>query len=167
MSDAGHMALIITMVVAGYAAIASFTGAWRRVPELTASGRYAFYSIPVLLTVTTVALIYAFVIRDFSVRYVAENSNLAMPQIYTWVAFYAGNAGSLLYLALIYVAMAVAAVVMVRRKLPYTAPYVTGILALFLLFFIGVMLFLANPLERLPITPADGQGINPLLIRRS
>ncbi|MGH2544184.1 MAG: heme lyase CcmF/NrfE family subunit, partial [Ardenticatenaceae bacterium] len=162
MTDAGQMALVISMVVALYVAFASFMGAMRRVPELTASGRYAFYSIPILLAVSTAALVYAFVQRDFSVRYVAEHSNLAMPQSYTWVAMYAGNAGSLLFLAIVYSAMAVLAVVMVRRKLPYTAPYATGIMALFLAFFLGVMIFLANPLERLPFTPADGQGINPL-----
>ena len=37
-------------------------------------------------------------------------------------------------------------------------------MALILAFFLGIMLFLANPLERLPIAPPDGQGINPLLV---
>ncbi len=164
MIEAGQMALVISLVVALYAGLASFVGAARRVPELAASGRYAFYTVPILLTVSTVALIYGFVARDFSIRYVAENSNLAMPEIYTWVALYAGNSGSLLFLAIVYSAMAVIAVAMARRRLPYTAPYATGIMALFLAFFLGVMVFLANPLERLPFTPADGQGINPLLI---
>ena len=93
MVDAGQLALVIALVVTAYAAIASFIGAWQRIPDLTASARYGFYSVPVLLLVSTGALVYAFVTRDFGVRYVAENSNLAMPHVYTWVAFYAGNAG--------------------------------------------------------------------------
>ena len=164
MVDAGQLALIIAMVVTAYAAVASFVGSWQRVPDLTASARYGFYSVPLLLLVSTAALVYAFVTRDFSVRYVAENSNLAMPHIYTWVAFYAGNAGSLLYLALVLATVSAIAVLTIRKRLPHTTPYALGTMALILAFFLGIMLFLANPLERLPIAPPDGQGINPLLV---
>ena len=164
MVDAGQLALIIAMVVTAYAAVASFVGSWQRVPDLTASARYGFYSVPLLLLVSTAALVYAFVTRDFSVRYVAENSNLAMPHIYTWVAFYAGNAGSLLYLALVLATVSTIAVLTIRKRLPHTTPYALGTMALILAFFLGIMLFLANPLERLPIAPPDGQGINPLLV---
>ncbi len=164
MVDAGQLALVIALVVTAYAAIASFIGAWQRIPDLTASARYGFYSVPVLLLVSTGALVYAFVTRDFGVRYVAENSNLAMPHIYTWVAFYAGNAGSLLYLALVLAIVSAIAVLTIRKRLPHTTPYALGTMALILLFFLAIMLFLANPLERLPIVPPDGQGINPLLV---
>ena len=164
MVDAGQLALIIALVVTAYAAVASFVGSWQRVPDLTASARYGFYSVPLLLLVATAALVYAFVTRDFSVRYVAENSNLAMPHIYTWVAFYAGNAGSLLYLALVLATVSAIAVLTIRKRLPHTTPYALGTMALILAFFLGIMLFLANPLERLPIAPPDGQGINPLLV---
>ena len=164
MVDAGQLALVIAMVVTAYAAIASFVGAWQRIPDLTASARYGFYSVPVLLFVSTAALVYAFVTRDFSVRYVAENSSLAMSPIYTWVAFYAGNAGSLLYLALVLAVVSAIAVLTIRKRLPHTTPYALGVMALILAFFLAIMLFLANPLERLPITPPDGQGINPLLV---
>ena len=120
--------------------------------------------MPLLLLVSTAALVYAFVTRDFGVRYVAENSNLAMPYVYTWVAFYAGNAGSLLYLALVLAAVSAIAILTIRKRLPHTTPYALGTMALILLFFLAIMLFLANPLERLPIAPPDGQGINPLLV---
>ncbi len=156
MVEVGQMALVISLLMAGYVAVASFVGTGRKIPELIVSGRYALYTIPVLLLISTGALIYAFVVNDFSVRYVAENSNLAMPHVYTWVAFYAGNAGSLLFLALVFSALAVLAVLSMRRKLPYTAPYATGLMALVLAFFIAIMIFLANPLERLDFMPLDG-----------
>lgn len=164
MVEAGQLALIIALVVTAYAAAGSFIGAWQRIPELTASARYGFYCVPLLLLVSTLALIYSFVTRDFSVRYVTENSSIAMPHIYTWVAFYAGNAGSLLYLALVLAAVSTAAVLTIRKRLPHTTPFALGTMALILLFFLAIMLALANPLERLPFTPPDGQGINPLLI---
>ena len=164
MVDIGQLALVIGFVVTGYVAIASFGGVFNRMPELTVSGRYGLYTVPVLLAISTLALVNAFVTRDFSVRYVAENSNLAMEKQYTWVALYAGNAGSLLFLAFVFSLLAVLAVVVMRRKLPYTTPYATGIMALVLTFFLGVVIFLSNPLDQLPFTPADGQGINPLLL---
>ena len=162
--DAGQLALVLAFIAAVYVVPASFLGVFRRIPELVVSGRYGMYSVPVLLLIATMALIYAFVDNDFSVRYVAENSNLGMPRAYVWVAFYAGNAGSMLFLGVIFAIMAVATVASMRSRLPYTAPYATGVLAIVLAFFLGVMVFLANPFSRLAIIPLDGQGINPLLV---
>ena len=162
--DAGQVGLVIALVVAGYVVLASLLGAWLQLPELAVSGRYALYAVTVPLLFSTFALVYSFVGDDFSVRYVAENSNLAMPDAYTWVALYAGNAGSLLFLALVLAGLSVLAVASIRRRLPHSAPYATGIMAVVLTFFLGIIVFLANPLERLPVEPADGQGINPLLV---
>ncbi len=164
MADIGSVSLVIALVVAAYAALGSLVGAWQRLPELVASARYGLFTVPLLLLVSAAALVYSFVAHDFSVRYVAEHSNLAMPSVYTWVAFYAGNEGSLLYLALAFSALSVLAVLSIRKRLPYTAPYATGVMALVLAFFLGVMVFLANPLARLPVALPDGQGINPLLV---
>ena len=162
--EAGQIALVLALMASVYAAAASIIGVSRRSSELLVSGRYALYSVLPLLLVATAALVYAFVTNDFSVKYVAENSNLAMPQAYTWVAFYAGNSGSMLYIAVVFSLMAVIAVAGIRKALPYTSPYATGIMSLVLAFLLGVMVFLANPLARLAIVPLDGQGINPLLV---
>ncbi len=162
--DAGALALPIAMLAAAYAGAGSLLGGWRRAPALALSARYGFYTVPALLAIATAALVYAFVSQDFSVRYVAENSNRAMPAAYTWVAFYAGNAGSLLFIAFVFSLISVAAVRGLASKLKQTAPYSTGLMALTLAFFLGVITFLANPLERLPFIPPDGQGINPLLV---
>ena len=162
--EAGQIALALAFAVSLYAAFASILGVAKRSSELLVSGRLGMYSVPVLLLVATAALVYAFVTSDFSVRYVAENSSLAMPRAYTWVAFYAGNAGSMLYIAVVFSLMAVLAIASIRKRLPYTAPYATGIAALVLAFLLGVMLFLAHPLSTLENVPMDGQGINPLLV---
>ena len=164
MVEVGQISLVIALLVAGYATFASFLGAGLRLPELAASGRYGLYSMPFLLLVPAAVLVDAFVGNDFSVRYVAENSNLAMPKAYTWVAMYAGNAGSLLFLALVLAGISVVAVRGLSRGLPHTGAYASGILMLTLTFFLAIILGFANPLERLPVTPADGQGINPLLV---
>ena len=162
--DVGQIGLATAVVVAGYVVLASFLGAWQSIPVLISSGRYGFYTIPPLLLISTLALIYAFITNDFSVRYVTENSNLAMPQQYTWVALYAGNAGSLLFLVLVFSIMSVLAVLTMRRRLPYTTPYATGIMTLVITFLLAIIVWMANPLERLSSIPLDGQGINPLLL---
>ncbi len=162
--DAGAIALAVAFVASAYVAVASLAAGLRRVPELAVSARRGLYSIPLVLGLATAALVHAFVTNDFSVRYVAENSNLAMPQSYTWVALYAGNAGSLLFIALVFSILAAVAALTIRRSLPQTTPMAIGVMALVLTFFLGVIVFLANPLERLPVTPPDGAGINPLLV---
>ena len=86
--EGGQIALVLALIASIYAASGSILGVARRSSELLVSGRFALYSVLPLLLVSTAALVYAFVTNDFSVRYVAENSNLAMPQAYTWVAFY-------------------------------------------------------------------------------
>ena len=135
--DAGNIALSVGLVVAAYVAVASLAAGLRRVPELAVSARRGLYSIPVILALSTAALMYAFVTNDFSVRYVAENSSLAMPQVYTWVALYAGNAGSLLFIALVFSILAAIAALSIRRSLPHTTPMAIGIMALVLTFFLG------------------------------
>lgn len=164
MVDVGYVALAIGLVVSAYVATGSFLGATKRIPELTLSARYALYTLPLILLVSSASLVYAFVRHDFSVRYVAENSNLAMPTAYTWVAFYAGNAGSLLFLAVVFAILSAIAVYGMRRRLPHITPFATGILGLVATFFMGIIVFMANPLSRLSVTPLDGQGINPLLV---
>ena len=104
-----------------------------------------------------------FLEHDFQVSYVAQHSNLAMPRVYTWVAFYSGNEGSLLYIAFALSAMSALAILLAPARVRDSLPYTTAVLMLVLTFFLAVTEFMANPFTRLPFTPADGQGINPLL----
>ena len=162
--DIGYISLSLALIVTIYVMVASFVGGWQRIPVLVLSGRYGMATVPVLLSVATVALVYAFVRNDFSVAYVVENSNLAMPVQYTWVAFYAGNAGSLLFIELVFSVLSIIAIASMAKRIPFTAPFATGIMSLVLSFFLCVTVFLANPLERLLVAQVDGQGINPLLV---
>ena len=164
MVELGQIALILSFMMAGYSTIVGFAGGMLNGRDLAASARWGFYSISPLLLLATTALIYAFVSNDFSVKYVAENSNIAMPKAYAWVAFYSGNAGSLLYISLAFSIMAGIAIRIVNSKLPYTSPYALGVMSMVLLFFLAVILFLANPLDQHQVPLEDGQGMNPLLI---
>src|SRR5207249_5807778 len=56
------------------------------------------------------------------------------------------------------------ALVLTPRHHRALLPYVAGVVSLVAAFFISVMLFgQANPFQRLPYTPLDGNGLNPQL----
>ncbi len=163
MSDLGSITLFTSLALAGYSAIGSLLGRIRNVPPLVESARYAAYVVALLLAVSLVSLVVAFLESDFQVQYVAQHSNLAMPRIYTWVAFYSGNEGSLLYIAFALSALSALALFLAPTRIRDSLPYTNAVLMVILAFFLAVMVFMANPFAELSFTPADGEGINPLL----
>ena len=114
--DIGAIALLTALIISIYSSIASLLGATWKINELVTSGKYGLFTIPPLLGIATGALIYAFITHDFSVKYVANNSSLDMPDIYTWVAIYAGNAGSLLFIAFVLSILIVILILSTKEK---------------------------------------------------
>ena len=164
MADLGSIALLCAFVLSSYSAVGSLLGAWKRLPALVESARHAVYLAALSLVVATVGLVGAFLAHDFEVSYVAQHSNLAMPRVYTWVAFYAGNEGSLLFIATVLGLVCSAAVAWAPGKLRDAMPHATAVMMLVLTFFLAVTTIMANPFDRLDFVPPDGQGINPLLV---
>jgi len=162
--DLGLIAMLISLALAGYAAIGSVLGRLRNNLALVDSARYATYLATLALIISTLSLVSAFLSRDFELRYVFEHSSLAMPRIYTWVAFYAGNEGSLLFITTALSLMATLAVALAPARFRPSLPYTNAVLMLILAFFLSVMTTLANPFAKLDVVPADGRGINPLLV---
>ncbi len=163
MAALGTASLILALALAAYAAVGSFAGVWRRAPGLAISARRATYLVPLALSVATIALVVAFLRNEFGIQYVAEHSNLAMPRIYTWVAFYAGNEGSLLYVAMALSIVSALTVWLLPRRLGALRLYTNTVLMLVLTFYLAVLMVLANPFRELAVVPVDGRGINPLL----
>ena len=163
MADLGAVCLWLSLALACYSAAGSVLGQVRHAPALLESSRLAVYLVVLVLLVATLSLVVAFVTRDFQVAYVARHSDLAMPDRLTWVAFYAGNEGSLLYIAFVLAVVSALAVWRAPAGLRDSLPYTSAILMVVLAFFLVVMGFLANPFDKLPFVPPDGDGINPLL----
>ena len=163
MADLGAISLWIALALASYAAIGSVVGKLRGAPALVESSRSAAYLTALALLVATLSLIVSFINRDFEVAYVASHSDLAMPQRFTWVAFYAGNEGSLLFISFVLSVMSAIAVWLAPFKVRDTLPYTIAVLMVVLAFFLAVTGFMANPFDKLPFIPADGDGLNPLL----
>ncbi|MFH1560178.1 MAG: cytochrome c-type biogenesis CcmF C-terminal domain-containing protein [Chloroflexota bacterium] len=163
MADLGFVSLLLALALASYSVAGSLLGVWKKDPRLLQSARHATYLAPVALGIATASLVGAFVTHDFQVEYVALHSSRAMEPQYIWVAFYAGNEGSLLFIAFVLSILAALAISLAPRVLQASLPYTNVVLMLVLIFFVTVTIFLANPFSRLDFVPADGQGINPLL----
>jgi cytochrome c-type biogenesis protein CcmF len=108
-------------------------------------------------------LVYAFVTFDFSVLYVAENSNSALPLMYRVAALWGAHEGSLL-LWIFLLAVWTLAVAIASRNLPERfAARVLGVLGVLSFGFLLFTLATSDPFRRLIPAAADGHDLNPLL----
>ena len=161
--EIGHFALILAFSLAIAQAVLPLVGAARNDAVLLAVARPAAWGQFLFCLLAFVLLTVAFLDNDFSVAYVANNSQRALPTIYKISAVWGAHEGSLLLWALLLAAWTVA-VAWFSRKLPelFTAR-VIAVLGLvscgFLLFTLGT----SNPFDRLPTAPMDGADLNPLL----
>ena len=162
-ADVGSLLLWIALVVSLYAFVASITGKLFIVNELVVSSYRGIYVLLILCVASTICLVGSFVTNDFSVIYVAAHSNLAMPNIYTWVAFYAGNEGSLLFIATVLSVIIGIAIKFKGNTSQDVLPAITAVLMFVMTFFLAVIIFMADPFQKSNIPVLDGQGINPLL----
>ena len=110
------------------------------------------------------ALVWAFATDDFSVAYVANHSNSLLPWFYKISATWGGHEGSFLLWILIMSSWMLALALRSHNYPPSLVTRVLAVLALMNLGFICFAVFTSNPFLRLiPMTPADGADLNPLL----
>ncbi len=163
MVDLGYFALCLALVTAGYAVATAAMGGRQQNLALVRSGENAALALCGLLTVSVAGLWYALLTHDFQVEYVAENSNRAMPIGYTISALWGGQNGSLLFWGWILSLYTAAVVLVNRHRYRPLMPYTVATLTATSFFFALLNLFAADPFVRLPFTPADGNGLNPIL----
>ncbi len=162
-AEIGHFALILTLTLALAQSTVPLMGTRLGDLKLMRFGSSAAIGQMVFLTVAFAALIASYVMSDFSVLNVAENSNSAMPLIYKVSATWGNHEGSMLLWVLI-LAIFGAAVAIFGGNLP--APLKARALAVQGMVgtgFLAFILFTSNPFVRLHPAPADGQDLNPLL----
>src|SRR5580765_6917568 len=173
MGQVGQFALALAFVVTIYSIAASLLGIRIKNDKLIASGRNAAVAVFVLISTAIGTLAYLFLSSDYSYAYVAEHSNRDLPNYFKISSIWGGQEGSLLFwgwLLTIYTALVV---IQNRKRHMSMMPYVTSVLMGTSLFFTSMHLFVANPFQMNAakigtqvvglFTPADGQGLNPLL----
>ncbi len=161
--ELGLFSLILALGVSIVLAAVPLAGAQLGWPNWMAVARPAASALLFFVGLSFVALTYAFVVNDFSVAYVATNSNTALPLAYRIAAVWGAHEGSLLLWVLI-LAMWTAAVGWFSRGMP--DQFVARVLAVMGLIGIGFLLFIlltSNPFDRLLTPPPEGRDLNPLL----
>src|SRR6059058_2573218 len=149
--------------MSAWACTVSFAGGALRREDLIASGRRAIYATFAMVLTASAGLWTALLTRDFSLEYVAGHISANMPNVYVFTAFWSGQAGSMLFWALILSLYSAIAVYTNRERNHVLLPYAAGTLGAILLFFLATTCFKANPFARLDWTPMDGRGMNPQL----
>ena len=163
MVDIGYFALCLALAAGGCATLASLLGAHRNHEGLIRSGENAALAVCGLYTVAVGALWYAILTHDFEVRYVAENTNRAQPLQYVIASLWGGQNGSILFWGWILSLYTGAVVLLNWNRYRALMPYTVAVLGASCFFFALLNLFAADPFQRLPFTPLDGSGLNPIL----
>jgi cytochrome c-type biogenesis protein CcmF len=162
--ELGNFALILALLLAIALTVIPMVGATIRHPGLMGYDRPLAAGVFVLLALSFGCLTYAFMTDDFSVAYIANNSNSMLPWYYKFSAVWGGHEGSMLLWVLILGGWTLA-VATFSRNLPDEMR--ARVLSIMGLIGVGFMLFTlvtSNPFERiLPNVPQDGADLNPLL----
>jgi cytochrome c-type biogenesis protein CcmF len=162
-ADVGFGMTIVALVLAAYGGVVAAVGARTGRAALVESAQHAALGVFVLVTACFALLTYAFLTFDFSIRYVASNTNLGTPFYYRITGVWGALEGSIILwswmLALYTLIMIVRHREGARELYPWALATMLGILAFFLL----VMSVAAPPFQRQMPAPADGRGLNPLL----
>jgi cytochrome c-type biogenesis protein CcmF len=183
LADIGLISLSIAFLFSLYATIVSAYGGWRARTDYVESARNAALLVFPLLTIPVLVIVYSLYTFDFSLAYVYDVSSRAMSPFLRVTALWGGQQGSVLFWA--WLMAGFVGIVLLRKweRDRELMPWVTFVAMLTTAFFVGVVLFITNPLVRLwhvpgateltqalfqPANamlylPEDGNGLNPLL----
>lgn len=163
-AEYGQLALIMALLIAVLQFIVPVLGLRLKQEWLMAYARPLATAQAVFLLISLVLLGVCFVADDFSVSYVAQNSNTLLPIFYKISAIWGAHEGSLLLWITLYGCWSMA-VALFSKSLPIDM--VARVLSILALVAIGFLLFLletSNPFARnLPSIPQEGGDLNPLL----
>jgi len=161
--EIGHYALILATLMALIQSVLPQWGAWRVDRTLMDVGRPAALAQFVFILVAFAALTYAYVVSDFSVLNVFQNSHSAKPLIYKISGVWGNHEGSMVLWVLM-LAVFGAGVALFGDNLPPTLrARVLGVQGLIAFGFLLFILVTSNPFERLDPVPVNGRDLNPLL----
>ena len=162
-AELGHFSLILSLGVAVVMAIVPMIGSFTGHTSWMALARPAAHVQLLLVGISYAVLTHAFLVHDFSIKYVANTSNLTLPLIYRISGVWGSHEGSLLLWMLV-LAIWTTAVAIFSRTMPLQM--IARVLSVMGVISVGFLLFIlltSNPFDRLLPAPANGQSLNPLL----
>ena len=162
-TEIGHYALVLALALAMVQSTAPLWGVWRGDVALMATARPVAVAQFLLLALSFAALTHAYLISDFSLLNVVENSHSAKPLIYKISGVWGNHEGSMLLWVLI-LALFGALVALGSRAMPVDLAAATlAVQAWIGAAFLFFILLTSNPFLRLAQPPIEGRDLNPIL----
>jgi len=161
-ADLGRAALLVSLGLAVWAAVAGTAAALQGNRRLAISARNAILACFGSTAVAAVVLARALVDHDFGFAYVAAHTSRSLSTVYSLTAFWGGQEGSLLLWLLVLTGYGALAVALNRRLLADLIAWVVPIVGAIAAFFSFVLVAVASPF-RTQTPPLDGAGLTPSL----
>ena len=162
--EVGHFALVLAFGVSICLAVFPLYGYLTNQSGFCATAKPLALLQGLALAVSFGVLMYGFLAHDFSIKYVADNSNLDLPWYFRMSAVWGAHEGSLLLWALILAFWGVAVALFSRGIPDHMSALVLSVMGMISVGFLAFMLFTSNPFVRiLPFAPDNGADLNPLL----
>ncbi len=162
-AELGHFALILAMFIAMVQATLPLIGAQKNLPVWIELANPASYLQLALTTFAFGCLIHVYLISDFTVVNVVQNSHTAKPVLYKVAGAWGNHEGSLLLWVFILSLFGAAVALFGRNLPPAFKARVLSVQAMIAIGFYLFMLFTSNPFERVTPAPLNGTDLNPLL----
>ena len=164
MATLGSLLLLAAFVACIYAVVASVVGARRASTPLIDSGVGALFLTTALMTVASGIIVHAFLVGDYSIKYVQHYSDAVQPLFYRITSYWGGLDGSIMFWVFLLSIFGSTAVAINRERHRELIPYVVAIISITEAFFLFLMVIHRNPFDTyLTQAPAEGRGLNPLL----
>ncbi|MBQ0756747.1 MAG: heme lyase CcmF/NrfE family subunit, partial [Amphritea sp.] len=162
--ELGQYALILSLCLSALLAVVPMVGATVGNTLMMNYARPLAMGMFFFLVISILCLGYSFVVDDFSVVYVATNSNTLLPWYFKISAIWGGHEGSLLLWVVILSGWTVAVAVKSKNLPLEIISRVLGVMGIIGVGFILFTLMTSSPFDRhLPQFPAEGGDLNPLL----
>jgi cytochrome c-type biogenesis protein CcmF len=159
----GISTIVAALALAIYGIIISVVAAQKRDAALARSGRAVAYVNLGLLLIANLAMVYALVVRDFSIDYVAQVGSHATPLGITIISLWSALEGSILFWGLVLAGYTASAAYFAGWRLGALGAYANATLLGVSAFFCILLVGPANPFGLVSPVPLDGPGPNPLL----
>ena len=162
-AELGHFALILALVVALAQSTIPFVGAMRGDERLMAVAGPAAITQFLFIGISFALLVNAYVLSDFSVLNVAENSHSAKPLLYKVTGVWGNHEGSMLLWVLVLAFCGALVAVFSQNLLDRLRALVLSVQGWIAAAFLLFVLFTSNPFLRLVPAPIEGNDLNPVL----
>ena len=159
----GHFALVLALAVSLVQSVVPIVGVARRDERLMAVGSSAALSAFALIAIAFAVLVTSYVVSDFSVLNVFENSHSAKPLLYKITGTWGNHEGSMLLWVLILTFFSALVAAFGANLPPSLKAHVLAVQGWLAVAFLAFITATSNPFARLDPAPMEGRDLNPIL----